>query len=165
MGIMDQLGGVLGKYTGAGSQPSEEDVHRDFDQVNAEGPHPELAGGVAAAFRSDKTPPFPHMLGKMFGQGNGHQRAGLLNTLIGAAGPDVSSRVLGHTTAGRELKPEEAEQVSPEAASALAREAEKRDPSIIDRISQLSAAHPGLVKSLGAGALSLVLAHAAGRHH
>ena len=40
----------------------------------------------------------------------------------------------------------------------MAAEAEKKDPSIVDRISQLYAQQPQLVKTLGAAALSVVLA-------
>jgi hypothetical protein len=163
---MEELSGVLGKYAGGGgAQASEEEVHRDFDQVTAQGAHPGLADGLAAAFRSDKTPPFAHMLGSMFGHGNPQQRAGLLNTLIEAAGGGVAGRVLGGGLgqAGR-LSAQDAQRISPDAARALAHEAEQRDPSVVDRVSQFSAGHPGLVKSLGTAALSLVLAHVARRH-
>ncbi|MEJ7711337.1 MAG: hypothetical protein WKF84_16110 [Pyrinomonadaceae bacterium] len=50
--------------------------------------------GLAEAFRSDQTPPFGNMLGQLFGQSNGPQRASILNTLISLAGPALLSQVL-----------------------------------------------------------------------
>jgi hypothetical protein len=162
MGLMDDIGNILGRYRGDSSASSEDEVHRDFDRIATHAQPHDLAGGLAATFRSEKTPPFADMLGQMFAQASGPQRAGLLNTLFAAlAASPVVSRGLE-----RPVTPEEAEQVSPEAARSLAAEAAQHDPSIIDRVSQFSAAHPGLVKTLGAGALTVLLSHVArGQRH
>ena len=40
--------------------------------------------GLAAAFRSDQTPPFGQMVSRLFSQSGGQQQAGLLNTLLAA---------------------------------------------------------------------------------
>ena len=52
-------------------------------------PRSHLASGLAEAFRSSETPPFGQMLGTLFGNSNGQQRAGILNKLLGAVGPGV----------------------------------------------------------------------------
>ena len=45
--------------------------------------------GVSEAFRSDQTPPFPIMLGQMFGQTDDHWRMGIVNQLLGGLGGDT----------------------------------------------------------------------------
>jgi hypothetical protein len=173
MGLMDEVGSILGRYVGGTSQTSDEEVHRDFDQVATRAPQPQIADGLATAFRSDKTPPFADMLGRMFGQASGQQRAGLLNTLIEALGPGIASQILSRAGGalsgfggGRPMTPDEAQRVPSDVATSLAAEAEKRDPSVVDRISNFSASHPGLIKAIGAGALTMVLSHLArGQEH
>jgi hypothetical protein len=61
----------------------------------------------------------------------------------------------------REVTPEQAEQISPEAVAKVAEQAEQKDPSIIDRVSDFYSEHPTLVKSLGAAALTIALARIA----
>lgn len=169
---MDQIGGILGQYTGAGAQAASSGVHDDFDKVAQAAPQSAVADGLAAAFRSNDTPPFPQMLGQLFGQSNGQQRAGILNTLIGAVGPTVLSQIVarrgGAGLAGllggggqQEVSPDVAQQVSPEAVQEIAQHAEQKDPSIIDTVSGIYAAHPQLIKTLGAAALTIALAKVA----
>ena len=72
-------------------------------------------------------------------------------------------RVLGPaattgTTTPR-ITPEQASQVSPADAGAIAAHAEKQDSSIIDMAAAFYAQHPTLVKSLGASALAIALGH------
>lgn len=175
---MNQLSGVLQQYTGASADQAPETVHNDFDQVAENAPPSALADGLASAFRSDQTPPFGQMVGQLFGNANGQQRAGLLNTLIAAAGPTILSQVLSRGGGGgsglaglagllsggqTQITPEQAGQVSPEAVRELAAQAEQRDPSVIDQVSNFYAQHPTLVKTLGAAALTLVLSKVANR--
>ncbi|MEJ7711338.1 MAG: hypothetical protein WKF84_16115 [Pyrinomonadaceae bacterium] len=47
------------------------------------------------------------------------------------------------------ITPEQAEQISPEEVQEIAAEAEQRDPSIVDRVSEVYAEHPTLIKTLG----------------
>ncbi|HEX8161643.1 MAG TPA: hypothetical protein VF538_07210 [Pyrinomonadaceae bacterium] len=172
MSWMDQIGGLLQRYSGAGAQDAQEDAHDHFDQLAQAAPHSAIADGLAAAFRSDDTPPFPQMIGQMFGQSNPQQRAGILNTLISAAGPTVLSQILsrggGASALGglagllgggaHSVPPEVAQQVSPEAVQEIAQQAEQRDPSVVDMASNFYAQHPQLVKTLGAAALTVALA-------
>lgn len=166
---MDQIGGLLQKYTGAsGSPPSS--AADDFGKVAAQAPTSALSSGLAEAFRSDSTPEFGDMVSHLFAQSDGTQRAGILNHLVQAAGPaalsggglaGLSGLMSG---AGRGITAEQAQQIRPEDVRQLASEAEKRDPSVIDRASEFYAQHPTLVKTLGAGALAVLMSHMSRRH-
>ena len=120
---------------------------------------------MAAAFRSDQTPPFGQLVGKLFGNSAGTQRADILNSLLGTVGPGVLGQVLarhgapGATATGpTSVTPQVAERVPPEAVQELAEHAEKKDPSIVDRISLAYAAQPQIVKTLGKAALAVAMA-------
>lgn len=171
MDWMNQIGGMLQNYMGG---QAGGDVHGDFDQVAQHAPNDMLADGLAAAFRSNQTPPFGQMLGQLFGQSSGEQRASILNTLISYAGPTIAAQVLQRSGASglagllggggqQEITPEQAQDVSPDAVQELAQHAEQKDPSVIDTISNIYAQHPTLVKTLGAAALSIVMAKMAQR--
>lgn len=170
MSWMNQIGNILEQYTGSGNQPANAD--NDFDQVTQAAPRPAMADGIAAAFRSDQTPPFAQMVSQMFGQASGQERAGLLNMLISVVGPGLVSQVLGQQglsgLAGMlgggqtQVTPQQAEQVPPEAVGQVAAQAEQQDPSIIERVSDFFADNPALVKTLGTAALGLVMSRMAG---
>jgi len=177
MDWMNQIGNILQQYGGAQANQAPNTVDDDFDQFAQAAPKSAMADGLAEAFRSNQTPPFPNMLAQLFGQSNGTQRAGILNMLIGALGPTILSQVLSRAGGGgaglagllgggqQEVTPEQAEQISPEAIQQAAVEAEKQDPSVIDRISDFYAEQPALVKTLGAAALTVALAKIAQRQY
>jgi len=76
-------------------------TEEDFDEVAKQVPPDALGDGIAHAFRSDKTPAFGDMVGRLFGGSNPSMRAGLLNQLIAAAGPAILGKVgslLGNRT-------------------------------------------------------------------
>ncbi len=169
MGILDQLSGVLSQYTSGSGQPPA-DVHEHFDTVAQAAPQGMIAEGLAAAFRSNETPAFGQMLGNLFSQSSGDQKAGMLNQLLATAGPGVLSQLAGGgALAGllqggaKEITPEQAAQISPEAVQQLATHAEKADPSIIDKAGSFYAQHPTLIKTLGGAVLSVALAKVAER--
>jgi hypothetical protein len=175
MNWMDEIGGILQQYNGAAAAPAPINVEDDFDQLAQTAPPSAMADGLAAAFRSDQTPPFGQMVGQLFGNSNGTQRAGILNTLLATLGPSVLSQVFGGGRGSSilgsilgsgqtSITPEQAERVTPEQVEQLAAQAEKRDPSIIDQFSNFYAEHPGLVKGLGAAALAIALSAIAQRH-
>ena len=99
------------------------------------------------------------------------RRAGILNQIIQSVGAgglaSVAGGVLGRVlgggagTAPTTITPEQASQISPADASAIAAHAEKKDPSVMDRAGEFYAQHPQLVKGLGAAALAIAL----GRMH
>ena len=160
MGILD----VLQQYANPAAAPTDK-VHEHFDQVAQQASSQQLGNGVAAAFRSDATPPFGQMVGNLFGQSTPEQRAGILNQLTQVLGSGALSsiaggvlgRVLGGGNAAPTITPEQASQVSPADAAVIAEDAEKKDPSILDRAGESYAQHPQLVKGLGAAALAIVL--------
>jgi hypothetical protein len=180
------LGKILDRYAGQDDQDGDND---DFDQVAQQAPPTAVSQSVAEAFRSDRTPPFPNMLGQMFGQSDPNTRAGILNQLMAAAGPAILSGLfsrgggmgsgmgggigglLGGLLGGGgfsqsdtpQITPEQASQVPPEAVEELAREAQQKDPEIISRVSDFAAQNPVLVKGLGAVAVGIALKHLAGQ--
>lgn len=168
MGLMDAVADVLKQYEG-GSGQVPGNVAQHFDQVAQAAPQSSLADGIAAAFRSNQTPAFGQMLGGLFGQSNGDQKAAVLNQLISAVGPSVLASVAGGGAlssllgGGGQITPQQAAQVSPEQVQQLATHAQNADPSIIDRASSFYAQHPTLVKTLGGAAMSIALAKVAER--
>lgn len=179
-----ELGQLLDRYADG---PNPEHAEQDFDVVAEQAPPHVVSQGVAEAFRSDQTPPFPNMLGQMFGHSNPDTRASMLNQLIAMAGPAVLSGILGRgggpgmggATGGLggvlgglltggggfgqgqvpQVTPEQAQRIPPEAVEELAREAQQHNPTIVDRMSDFAAQNPGLVKALGAMAVGVALNH------
>ena len=173
MDWMNQIGGLLQQYTGAQANQAPQTVDSDFDQFTQAAPQSALADGLAAAFRSQQTPPFPNMLAQLFGQSGGQQRAGILNMLISTLGPTLVSQMLtrggasglaGLLGSGQtSVSPQQAEQVPPEVVQQIAEQAESKDPSVVDTLSNFYAQHPTLIKTLGGAALTIALAHIANR--
>lgn len=171
MDWMTQLGGLLQQYAGGNTQNAPQNVDNDFDNFTQAAPSSALSQGLAAAFRSQQTPPFGNMVAQLFRNSDPQQRASILNMLISAAGPMVISHLMsrmggassglgGVLSGGRpHVTPEIAEQVPPEAVAEAAAEAEQQNPTVIDQISDFYAQHPTLVKGLGAAALAVALAH------
>ena len=166
MGLFDQLSSVLQQYansTGTGQINAK--VNEHFDQVAQAAPSSTLADGLAAAFRSGGTPGFGQMLGGMFSQSNGEQKAGILNQLLTSGGPALLSQ-LGGAGGGlaallggaSQLTAQQASQVSPEVVQQLAAHAEKSDPSLIDKASAFYSEHPALIKTLCGAALTVAMA-------
>lgn len=166
------LGNLLQQY--AANNPANADqAVNDFDRVAEIAPNEQLAQGVTQAFRSDDTPPFPQMLGNLFGNSNSGQQAGMLNQLLGSIGPGVlaslAGGVLGNMFGGNQNNPQQAPQITPEQASQLspqqvqeiAQQAEQHNPGIVDRMGEFYAQHPQLVKGLGGAALAIALGHMA----
>jgi hypothetical protein len=163
MGILD----ILQKYANPSTAPTD-NVQEHFDQVAQQASPTDLGGAVAAAFRSDATPPFGQMIGNLFNQSTPQQQAGILNQLAQVLGPGALSSIAGGTlasaigggaasTASAPITPEQASQLSPSQVSAIAEHAQKADPSILDRAGEFYAQHPQLVKGLGAAALAIAL--------
>jgi hypothetical protein len=166
MGILD----ILQQYTDPARAPTDR-VDEHFDEVARQSSPRDLGNGVAAAFRSDATPPFGQMIGDLFGRSDPQQRAGILNQIIRSVGAgglaSVAGGVLGRVLGGAggnapaTITPEQASSISPQDAAVIAEHAEKKDPTIMDRAGEFYAQHPDLVKGLGAAALAIAL----GRMH
>ena len=181
MDWMKQLGGVLDRYADASRPGEPAGVQEDFDRFAQAAPPEAVAEGLSEAFRSDRTPPFAQMASQMFGRAGGTQRAAILNTLLATLGPMVLQQILARRQGGAaspsgpggvlgqilrggrppQVTPEAAQQLDPKDLEEIAAEAEKRDPSVIDKISQVYAQQPQLVKMLGGAALAIALGRVA----
>lgn len=162
MGILDNLGNLLNQAT-SGNAP-ESEVHAAYDQVSQAVPQQTLADGLTHAFKSDQTPPFEQMLTELFARSTPDQKAGILNRLMAAAGPAGMAQlrsVMGGAAGA--VSPQQAQQVPPETVKTVAQEAVHKDPSIMEQAASFYAQHPTLVKSLGVGALALIMSRVSGQ--
>lgn len=160
---MNAIGGILQKYTNPDASQVSADVHQHFDAVAQAAPQGVLAQGISAAFNSSQTPAFGQMVGNLFGQSSPDQKAGMLNQLLGAAGPAAmafigSKGLSGLVNSSGQVNPQAASQLSPDVVAELATHAQKQNPSIVDSVSGFYAQHPTLIKTLGAAALSIAMA-------
>lgn len=157
---------VLQKYSGqsGGTAAAPDDPHQDFQKVAQAAPPNIVANGISQAFRSDQTPPFPEMLASLFNHSDPNQRAGLLNRLLGSAGPSALSSVpslggLSSLLSGGQVSTEQVSQVSPAQVQQLAAHAERQNPSVVDEVSRFFAQHPDVMKAVGGLALSVAIQH------
>jgi hypothetical protein len=133
---------VLNRYRD--TPPVPPTVNDDFDAIAREVPRNELSDGLEEAFRSEQTPPFEQMVRHMFERSDPDQRAGALNRF---------RDVLGRNP----LTPDEAREVTPYEAEALAASARSANPNIMQRMAQFYADHPRLVQTLGQAALGIAM--------
>ncbi len=154
------------------------DTQQDFDEVARQVPSEALAGGIADTFRSDKTPDFGQMAASLFGGSNGSQQAGLLGQLIKSVGPALLSSVAGGalgrllqgaTGTGQgmpdasQMSASDLSQLSPDQVREIAAEAQRQDPSVLDRVGAYYAEHPEVFKVLGGAAMAIALGQVATR--
>lgn len=172
MSWMNQIADVLQNYSQPGAAGQPEEVADHYKQVAENAPAAEMANGLAAMFRSDQTPPFAQMVSQLFSNSNPDQRANLLNTLMSSgAGAGMLAQIAqaagislpGGGASSPGITPEAAARVSPEMVQQAAEHAEKHDPSIIDRVSQIYAQHPMLINTLGTAAMSMAMSQLARR--
>lgn len=92
------------------------------------------------------------------GPASGPAQGGGLGGALGGGGGlgDILGNILrgGGTP---KVTPDIADQIPPDVVEEVAREAEKKDPSIIDRVSDIYAQQPQLLKVLGGAALAIAL--------
>ena len=184
MDWMKQMGDILDRYGDATPDRPPETVQTDFDVLAQNAPPAAVSEGLSAAFRSDRTPEFAQMASQLFGRASGSQRAQMLNALLATVGPLVLQQVLARRQRGPasgaspgglggalerilrgdappQVTPEVADQITPDEVEEVAREAEKKDPSVIDRVSEVYARQPQLLKVLGGVALAIALGRVA----
>jgi len=164
MDWMNAVSDLVQRYSGqgGGTAAAPADPHGDYQTVVQNAPPSAVAGGLSQAFRSDQTPAFPDMLANLFGHSDPNQRAGLLNRLIGSAGPGILGSLGGGLSGllgGGQVTPQQASQVSPEQVKQIAAHAERQNPSIVDEVSSFYAQHPDVVKAVGGLALTIALQH------
>lgn len=178
MGLGFDIGNILQQYGNINPQQAPGRLEQDFDDVAQNSSNDDLAHGLSAAFRSEQTPPFGEMVGQLFSRADSQQRSGMLGQLLGALGPSVIGSMLGGGMGGgalggllnraggqqgMDVRPEEADQLSPQEVQELAARAEQENPGIVDQMSRFYAQNPGLVKALGGAALAVALGQMAQR--
>ena len=159
------LNNLLQQYLGGAQAGNAGRAVDDFDNVAQNAPREAMAQGVTEALRSDQTPPFPQMVSQLFDKGDPSQRAGMLNQLLRNVGPGILSSIAGGTLgnlfrgneASPTITPDQAASMSSEQVKELAEQAEKENPSIVDRMGDFYAENPTLVKTIGGAALAIVL--------
>lgn len=157
---------ILRQYANPAAVPAAQ-VNEHFDAVAQQAPQQSMGSAVAAALRSNATPPFAETIGSLFANSNPQQRAGVLNELMQSLGPAALSTVgggflgqlLGSNSASGGITAAQSQQVTPQQVTQLAQSAERQDASVIDRLGGFYAQHPTLVKSLGVAALGVLMSH------
>jgi hypothetical protein len=173
MDWIKQVTDIMDRYGSGDPNNVPGSVDADFDRFTRIAPSSSISEGLAEAFRSRQTPPFASMLSQLFGRSPSNQKTDVLNTLVATLGPALVSQLLakhGANRAAQELhagstriSPDVADQIPASSIEAVAAEAEKKDPSIVDRISQFYAEQPALIKTLGGLALAVAMAKVAQR--
>ena len=165
MGLLDDMKGLLTQYASDAAPSGDAGTH--FQQVAQSVDSGTLAQGIAAAMRSDQTPPFAQLVSRLFASGSGDQKMAMLNTLLSNVSPEQRAQLaslipgLGSTAS---VTSDQAATVSPNAVQNLAQQVEQHNPGIVDQMSALYAAHPTLVKTLGTAAMMIAIRKIAERH-
>ena len=159
MAVLDDVKELLKQYT-AKTAPTG-DVGAHFQQVAESVDSGTLAGGIADALRSDKTPPFSQLVSQLFGSGSGEQKSAMINTLLSAIPAEqrakLSSMIPGLTGIGDKITTSATKNFSVTDVEKLAKHAEQQDGTVVDKMGAIYAQHPALFKTLGAGALAIAM--------
>ena len=164
MGLLDDVKGMLAQYA-AGTPPAG-DASAHFDQIAQSVDRNTLAKGIAAAMHSTDTPPFAQMVSSLFANGNADQKMAMLDTLLSSVPPEQRARLsalipgLGSVSSGTASP----NALPPSAVQSLAEKVEQHDAGIIEKMSELYAAHPTLVKTLGSVAMMIAMRKIAEHH-
>jgi hypothetical protein len=165
MTLLDNLKDLLAQYSSGTASPHDADVH--FQQVAQSADAGTLAHGIAAAMRSDQTPPFAQLVSQLFSNGSTDQKAGMLNALLSAVSPEQRAKLsalLPGAGAGSSISSGQANGVSPEVVATVAQKAEQHNPAVVDAMSSFYAQHPTLVRTLGSAAMMIAMRKIAERH-
>ena len=163
------FGGLLQQYLGGpgtSANPAQAEDH--FQQVAQSAPGGLLTDGMAAAFRSNQTPPFGQMVGQLFGNGNSQQQSGMIATLLASLTPaaiaalsasGALSNLMGKGGAvSTAPTPEQLKTLTADQVAQIATHAEAHSPGVVDQMSAFYAEHTGLIKTLGGAALAIAMA-------
>ncbi len=169
MGMME----ILGRYAEPRRSILPRDVEQDFGSVVHEAGLDAMQDGIAEAFRADETPEFEEMVATLFEHSDPHVRAGLLDSLLAGLAPSARfqgggsalSDVWRKYHAGARVPVDRTAEVAPADVEDVARHAREENSGVLERVSRFYARHPGVVRSLGAVAMNIVLARIARRGH
>ena len=167
MSVFDSVRSLLSQYApGAGPTPAG-DVSEHFQQLSQSVDVATLVPGIAAALRSDQTPPFAQLVSQLFSSASGDQKLAMLNTLVSSASPQLReqlSALIPGLGVASSLTAAQASTVSPAAIQSVTQHVEQHDASIVEKMSAVYAAHPTLVQTLGSAAMMLAMRTIAQRH-
>lgn len=159
MGLLDDVKGLLTQYA-AGATPSG-DVGAHFQDVAESVDSGTVAHGIAAAMRSDQTPPFAQLVSQLFASGSNDQKLAMLNTLLSNVTPEqraqIAAIIPGMAGGSSSVSTEQAAMVPPSAVQSLAQRVEQHNPGVVEQMSSLYAAHPALVRTLGTAAMMIAM--------
>src|SRR6476659_411080 len=135
MGLLDNLTGMLSQYASGATPAGDAGAH--FEQVARSVDSGTVAQGIAAALRSDQTPPFAQLASQLFASGSGDQKMAMINTLLSSLSPEqraqLSTLIPGLDTSSW-VTGDQAAAVSPTAVQALAQHVELHDAGIVDKM-------------------------------
>jgi hypothetical protein len=157
MGILDSVTNVLSQYVSSAQPTGDPSAH--FQQVAESADAGTVASGIAAAMRSQETPPFAQLVSQLFSSGSSDQKMAMLNLLLSSASPEQRAQ-LSSLIPGADLSSvtgAQAAAVPPKVVQSLAQHVEQHDTGIVDKMSALYAAHPILVKTLGSAAMMVAM--------
>ena len=97
-------------------------------------------------------------LSGMLGGGGNSGLAGMLGGLLGGGGASALSGLFGGGGSAPQVSAEMAEQIPNEVVEQMAQHAAEHDPSVMDQLGAIYAAHPTLIKTLGGAALTIAMA-------
>ena len=173
MSFLSGIGDMLKQYQGGSAPAGNPEEH--FDQVAQNVPCSTVAGGLASALGSAGSGGFGEMASKLFANGSGGAQAGMLGTLLAAAGPSViakftqgnpNSPLASMLQSGQtSVTPEQAASIDPSEVQALAAHVHSENPGIVGTISNIYAEHPAAIKALGAAALAMAMKHISENHN
>jgi hypothetical protein len=157
---------ILERYAQRRPEALSGDAEMEFEVVAQQAPPEVVSEGLADAFRAEQTPPFGDMVAQLFQRSDPEQRAGLLNLLVGTAGPAAFAEgpldeVVRYLRDGSRIGADEADALLPHQAKEVAERALEHHPGVIERVSEYYARHPELVATLGKAALTVALANMA----
>jgi hypothetical protein len=155
MGLLDDVKGVLAQYAQGSTPAGDPGAH--FDQVTSGVSGATLAQAVAAAFRSDQTPPFAQMVSQLFANATPEQRATIVNALLAAAPEGIRSQLGAALPGTGAVSTQQVSAISPDTVQKVASQVEQHDPSVVDKLSAVYAQHPTLVKALGTTAMIVAM--------
>jgi hypothetical protein len=167
MPVIDDVKELLMQYATGGAPAG--DIATHFQQVAQSVDSAALTQGIAAALRSDKTPPFSELVSQLFTSGSSEQKSAMLKTLVSVIPPERRQQISTVIPELGSVLPVSGDvistKVAPDSVQKLAQHAEKQDASIVEKMSAVYAAHPALVRTLGATAMTIAMRAIAERRH
>ncbi|MDM7913698.1 MAG: hypothetical protein ACE15D_04650 [Candidatus Eisenbacteria bacterium] len=165
-----QVVDVLRKYRSDATERPR--IHEEFDSVAKEVSRGELAAGIVTSLKSASTPPFADIVLDLYTHATPEQRAGILNRLLPALNEKEGTVALQHEPkhvqellVGKQtVSAADAERIGAASVRKLAAAADTLDPSVVEKIAEMAADHPALLKTLGTGILAQTLTAIAATH-